>query len=70
MQLILAGIDDAESECGLDGDIEWDVVITNDADDNDDQLNTEIDKIIQKVTIRVSQEEERIIDHNIVSKTS
>ena len=41
------GIDDAESECGLDTGVEWDFVIDNCGDD--DKLNKDIQNIMQVI---------------------
>ncbi|XP_060551937.1 phosphomevalonate kinase-like isoform X2 [Ruditapes philippinarum] len=41
------GVDDAESECGLDTGIDWDIVIQN---DNDEQVfNTQVEQIEKHV---------------------
>lgn len=41
-----AGVDDVESECGLDGVTEWDVVIQND-DQSEEQLLQKLDPLIR-----------------------
>jgi hypothetical protein len=44
---IILGVDDAESECGLDKGIDWDIVIQN---DNDEQVfNTQVEQIEKHV---------------------
>ncbi|XP_055339567.1 phosphomevalonate kinase-like [Paramacrobiotus metropolitanus] len=44
----IAGIDDAESECGLDAVTDWDYVLDN-SDGKDKDIDTEIDKLISYV---------------------
>ncbi|XP_064608717.1 phosphomevalonate kinase-like [Liolophura sinensis] len=41
-----AGIDDAESECGLDEGVEWDEIIKNNGGQSD--LDQHLDKLVQK----------------------
>ena len=38
------GIDDAESECGLDEGVRWDFIVNNNG--NDSELTDDIDKLI------------------------
>lgn len=47
-----AGIDDAESECGLDNYPEWDVKIENNGDM--EKLSQEIDKLIDMILARAN----------------
>lgn len=41
------GVDDAESECGLDDGINWDILVCNNGDN--DELNRTIERIVESV---------------------
>lgn len=41
-----AGIDDSESECGLDAVTEWDLVVKNEADVSEEQLLQKLQSLI------------------------
>lgn len=41
------GVDDAESECGLDNGINWDFLVSNSG--HNDELNTTIERIVESV---------------------
>ena len=44
MPFCFSGVDDAESECGLDNGVTWDFIITN--DNQADQLEADLQKLI------------------------
>ena len=47
MHSISSGVDDAESECGLDKGIDWDIVVHNNGrDDLDDSITAILTKIL------------------------
>ena len=48
---VLTGVDDAESECGLDTGITWDITVNN--NDEKDELETVIHHIIETVNLKV-----------------
>ena len=42
-----SGVDDAESECGLDDGIDWDILVCNNGDN--DELNRTIERMVETV---------------------
>jgi len=48
-----AGVDDAESECDLDAGVSFDVVISNDGDD--DSLTTQLTDLVNSVNSRLRE---------------
>ena len=51
----VTGVDDAESECGLDTDVDFDVVVTNNGS-GDASLNTSISNLVQRVLSRLPKQ--------------
>ena len=45
--VFILGVDDAESECGLDCGVDWDVIIENNGDDS--VTGPAMDKLIERV---------------------
>ena len=45
---VLTGVDDAESECGLDSGVTWDVIVSN--NDENDELEQSVQHILEIVS--------------------
>ena len=49
---VLTGVDDAESECGLDTGVTWDITVNN--NDKNDELEAAIQHIIETVNLKMN----------------